>query len=375
MLDTIGIKICDTTLRDGEQMPGVVFSPKQKIELAQKISGFGADIIELMPCISKSEAQVTKAIANLGLKAEITASTMLKKQHIDLAVSCNVDSVTLFAPVSDLHLEAKLKITREENTRNALEAIDYAKSHGLKINFAGEDSTRADMGYLSEFINTISPYIEYFLVCDTVGCHTPERSYLFFKNICAKTSCTIGLHGHNDFGMATANTISGLAAGAGVFSGTFTGIGERSGNVSIEEVCSALKFLYNMDLGINYSEMTEICRLVEAYSGISVQPHKPIVGTNSFSHESGIHVNGVLKNPNTYEPFDPKLVGQERRIILGKHSGKSSIKYEFGSDVSEGMVAFILDIVKSASEKSENEGRSISVQEALGLDKIKRGAE
>ncbi len=362
-------RICDTTLRDGEQMPGVVFTPEQKIELAQKFSDFGVDVIELMPCVSSLEAETTKTIANAGLDAEITASTMIKKEHIDLAASCNVDSVTLFTPVSDLHLKAKL-MSREENIQKSLDAIDYAKNYGLKVNFAGEDSTRADIEYILEFIKKISPYIEYFLACDTVGCHTPERSYSFFRELCANTSCAIGLHGHNDFGMATANTIAGLAAGASIFSGTFTGIGERSGNVSIEEVCSALKFLYFIDLCVNYEKITEICRVVEKYSGISVQPHKPIVGVNSFSHESGVHVNSVLKNPSTYEPFNPRLIGQQRRIILGKHSGKSSIRHEFGSNLSDAWACMILDKIKTISQK---EKRMITAQDILCIKKEQGG--
>lgn len=359
-------QICDTTLRDGEQMPGVVFKPKQKMELAQKISNFGADYIELMPSISASESEVTKLVVDMGLSAEITASTMLRKKDIDLAVSCNVDSITLFSPLSDLHLKTKLGINRKENLQSVFGAIDYARSYGMKIHFAGEDSTRADIDYVISFVNSIAPYIGYFLVCDTVGCHTPEKSYSFFKEICKKTRCSIGLHGHNDFGLATANTIAGLSAGASIFSGTFTGIGERSGNVAIEEVCTALRFLYNIDLGVKYEDVTQICRLVEKYSGVSTQPHKPIIGTNSFSHESGIHVAGVIKDPRTYEPFDPVHVGQERRLIFGKHSGKKLLRHILGGQLSEDKISDILEKIKSTSE---SEKRAVSLDEVIEIQK------
>lgn len=358
------IRICDTTLRDGEQMPGVVFTPEQKIKLAQKISDFGAHIIELMPSVSFQESKVTKTITSLGLDAEITASTMLRKQHIDLAASCGVDSVTLFTPVSDLHLETRLRKTREENLQASIEAIDYALDCGLKINFAGEDATRADTSYLLEFINTISPSIGYFLVCDTVGLHTPGKSYSFFRKIHKSTKCAIGLHGHNDFGLATANTLVGLEAGASVFSGTFCGIGERAGNVPIEEVVSALRFLYDKKLEVKYEALTDICRLVESFAEIPIQSHKPITGINAFSHESGIHVNGILKDPKTYEPFDPNLVGQERSIIFGKHSGKSYIRQKLG--VSDAEAGKILEKVKAISQK---EKRPLSLTDIRNIQK------
>lgn len=357
-------RICDSTLRDGEQMSGAVFKPEQKIELAGKISDFGVDVIDIMPAVSALEAGTTKKIAELGLKSEITATTMLRKKDIDLAVSCEVDSVTFFAPMSDLHLKYKLGMSREECLEKSLRAIDYARTYGLKINFAGEDSTRADFEYLIYFINQISPYIQYFFICDTVGNLTPETAYTFFSKTNKLVNCMTGLHEHNDFGLATANTIAGLAAGCSLFSGTFCGIGERAGNAAIEEVCAALKFLYGIDLEVKYEEMTDICRMVEKYSGIHIQHHKPIIGKNAFSHESGIHVDGVLKNPLTYEPFDPKYIGQKREIVFGKHSGRSGIKGELGPGLSDAEADVILNKIKSISQE---EKRALSRQEIANL--------
>ncbi|MBU0530057.1 MAG: homoaconitate hydratase [Nanoarchaeota archaeon] len=356
----MAISICDTTLRDGEQMPGVVFKPHQKIELAEKISDFGVNVIELMPSVSSSEEQVTRDIAKMNLKAEITASTMMRKKDIELAISCDVGSITLFTPVSDIHIHS-IHVTREENLSKALEHIDFAKSHGLKIHFAGVDSTRADINYLIHFINSLSKYIDYFMVCDTVGCMTPVKTYILFKQLCDETTVPIALHAHNDFGMATANTLAGLEARANVFSGTFTGIGERAGNAPLEEVVTSLKFLYGIELEVNYSCLCEICNLVEKYSGVEMQAHKPLVGRNAFSHESGIHVNGVLKNPITFEPFDPRLIGQERRIILGKHSGKTNIKYT-NPMLSDSEANNMLGKIK---EISQEEKRSVSIEEIL----------
>jgi len=320
-------KIWDTTLRDGEQMPGVVFSPEEKIELATKFSDFGVDVIELMPAVSESEKRLAKQLASQGLGAEITASTMLRKEHVEIVLDCGIESITLFTPLSDIHLKYKLGISREENLERALEMVDFAGDHGLRVVFAGEDSTRADIEYLVNFINELSKHIEYFIPCDTLGCLTPSRTSRFFNLLNERCDFPLGSHVHNDFGMATANTLAGLMAGAEIFSGTFGGIGERAGNASIEEVCTALKFLHDVDLDVRYDMLTEICRLVEQYSGIVLQHHKPIVGRNAFSHESGIHVDGILKNPATYENFDPGFVGQERRLLFGKHTGRGIIKH------------------------------------------------
>ena len=303
-------------------MPQVVFNSKEKTELAVKSSEFGTDILEVMPVVSNSERILTKELSNMGLDSEITASTMLKKEHIEIALDCGVQSVTLFTPLSDLHLKYKLEIDREENLSRALEMVDFAREHGLKVNFAGEDATRADINYVIDFINSMSGKIGYFIPCDTLGCLTPTATYSLIREIRENCNTPLCLHVHNDFGLATANTLAGLSAGAEIFSGTFCGIGERAGNAPLEEVCMALRFLDGIVLDVDYSMLTEICRLVELYSGMRLQSHKPVVGENAFTHESGIHADGVLKHPGTYENFDPGFIGGSRRFLFGKHTGR-----------------------------------------------------
>jgi len=359
-----GYGICDTTLRDGEQMPGVIFSFDEKVELATKSSYFGANIIELMPAVSESERRLAKKLAGMGLGAKLTASTMLKKEHIELALDCDIDSITLFTPLSDIHLKYKLGISREENLKKALDMADYSKEHGLKVAFAGEDSTRADVEYVADFINELSGYIEYFIPCDTLGCLTPFDTYSFIKELKERCNTPLCLHVHNDFGMATANTLAGLKAGATMFSGTFGGIGERAGNAPIEEVCTALKFLNSVDLDVRYGMLTEMCRLVERYSRAKLQNHKPVVGRNAFSHESGIHADGVLKNPRTYENFDPGFVGQERMFFFGKHSGRSVIEY---IKKKYGIRRETNKILEDLKTLSENIHRSLTEPEIVDL--------
>jgi isopropylmalate/homocitrate/citramalate synthase len=350
--------IYDTTLRDGEQMPGVVFSRGEKIELAKKFDDFGVDIIGLMPAVSEGERKVAEDLVDYGLRDKLIAATMMRKDHIDLAYDLGMKNIILFSSVSDIHLKKKLNISREENLNKAVRYINYAKEKGGRVFFAGEDSSRADFSYLVNFMNTLD--VGYFLVCDTLGVLTPFQTYNWIKNLKKETDCKIGLHVHNDFGCATANSLAGMEAGADLVSGTFTGIGERAGNACLEEILVSLKCQYDVDLGVRYDLLGEICDLVQEYSGIELQKHKAIVGKNAFSHESGIHVDGVLKYSKNYEVIDPEFVGREREIIFGKHLGMAGLRYLFEGKFSEEKCREILFGIKELSQKekrifSENE--------------------
>lgn len=354
------MKILDTTLRDGEQMPGVVFSKKQKIDLAKRILDFGVDFIDLMPAVSRTEREVAEYLVNNGLREKVLASTKMDEESINVIKKIGLKGIFLITPLSDIHLEKKLGTTRQKNSEKALRHAEYAREQGLIANLAGEDSTRADFGYLINFINSLEDKIDYFFPCDTLGILTPGQTYDFIKKLKQETACKIGLHIHNDFGQATANTLAGIEAGADLFSGTFTGIGERAGNAPIEEVVVALRFQYNKTLPLNYESLGELCDLVEKYSGVKLQRHKPISGNNVFSHESGIHVDGILKSPDNYENFDPKIIGRERRILFGKHSGTSGLRYLFGNKFDDEQYAEMLQIIKS---KSESEKTAFSEKE------------
>lgn len=358
------IKILDSTLRDGEQMPGVVFTKSQKISLAEKILDFGIDLIDIMPAVSRLETELTELLVEKGYSNNIVATTLLRKEHIDLASYCGVKNIALFTSVSDIHLDKKLFISREENLKRSLKFVDYSNDKGLKVYFAGEDSTRADINYLIHFINSMHDNIEYFFPCDTLGILTPRKTYNFIKRLKKETDCKIGLHVHNDFGCAVANTLSGIEAGAELFSGTFNGIGERAGNASIEELVTALKCQYKLRLPLNYRLLGGICRLVEKYSEVKLQSHKPISGENAFSHESGVHVDGIIKHSGNYENFEPGSIGRKRKILFGKHSGTCSLRYVFGERFSEKRYNEILDEIKY---KSQKEKRSFSLKEVIAM--------
>jgi len=321
--------IFDTTLRDGEQMPSVIFNAEEKIELARKSSEFGVSFIDIMPVVSESEKYVAKRLMKEKLNAEISALTRLKKCDIDTALECDISRVLLFTSLSDIQREYKLKISREENLERSLEMIDYALDHGLIVDFGGEDTSRLyleDPKYLAFFVNEIKDKIDYFFPADTISCLFPHETYEFVKYIKENCGCPVALHSHNDLGLATANTIEGIRGGADVFSGTFTGVGERAGNVPIEEVCVALK-AKGINLDVKYEMLTEICDLVKKYSGVQIQKHKPVIGENAFSHESGIHMDAITKNPKTYEIIDPKSIGKKRKLLFGKYSGKNGLKH------------------------------------------------
>jgi len=357
------IRIHDTTLRDGEQMPGVVFSAGQKMELASRFIGFGADYVELMPEVSAAERSVAKALCKAGFAPKITASTRMRKESVDLALECGLECVTLFTPLSDVQL-GTVGLGRDENLAKSLDMVDYALGHGLRVGFAGADATRADKGYVIRFMNAMPKRIEYFMACDTLGCMTPITAYLFFSEVCSRTGVPVCVHGHNDFGLATANTLMGLAAGAEMFSGTFTGIGERAGNAAIEEVVSSLRFLFGVDIPVRYESLTGICDAVERYSGAKLQEHKPIVGRNAFRHESGIHVDGLLKDRRSYEPFDPALVGQKTSFSIGKHSGSGILRHMLGKGIPDEDLRLLLSRIKGQSQMA---GRSLSMNDVAGI--------
>jgi len=294
--------------------------------IAQKIDSLGVDIIEAGSAItSDGERASIKEIAKAGLNAEICSYCRIKHEDIDAALSCDVASIHLVVPVSDLHIQQKLKKDRNSVRELAVEMTEYAKSHGLKVELSGEDASRADLEYLKSVYNAgIDAGADRLCFCDTVGILLPENTYEIFSDL-SQLRAPISIHCHNDFGMATANTVSALRAGASEAHVTINGIGERAGNTSLEEVVMVLYSLYKHKTKIDIKSLYTTSRLVSRLTGIPVAPNKSIVGGNAFTHEAGIHVHGLLANTATYEPITPELVGRERKIVLGKHAGRSSV--------------------------------------------------
>ncbi|ADC68954.1 isopropylmalate/citramalate/homocitrate synthase [Methanocaldococcus sp. FS406-22] len=362
------VRIFDTTLRDGEQTPGVSLTPNDKLEIARKLDELGVDVIEAGSAItSKGEREGIKLITKEGLNAEICSFVRALPIDIDAALECDVDSVHLVVPTSPIHMKYKLRKTADEVLETALKAVEYAKEHGLIVELSAEDATRSDVNFLIKLFNEGEKVgADRVCVCDTVGVLTPQKSQELFKKITENVNLPVSVHCHNDFGMATANTCSAVLGGAVQCHVTVNGIGERAGNASLEEVATALKILYGYDTKIKMEKLYEVSRIVSRLMKIPVPPNKAIVGDNAFAHEAGIHVDGLIKNTETYEPIKPEMVGNRRRIILGKHSGRKALKYKLdlmGIEVSEDQLNIIYERVKEFGDL----GKYISDADLLAI--------
>ena len=349
------IVIYDTTLRDGEQTPGVCFNKEEKLAIAHKLDELRIPQIEAgFPRVSEREKDTVKSICNEGLDAQIICLARTKKEDIDAALDADVDGIITFMGASDLHLEHKLHFTREQALNTCMKSIEYAKDHGLFVAFSAEDATRADLDFLKRLYKKAEGYgVDRVHVADTVGAATPQGIEYLIKELKKDINVDIAMHCHNDFGLAVINSIAGLLAGASGVSVTANGIGERAGNASLEELTMALKILYGKDLGFKTKHIKELSDLVSKATGLPVPYNKPIVGKNIFRHESGIHVDAVIEDPLTYEPYVPELVGQKRQIVLGKHSGCRAVKAKLDSCGVEVSNEELCEIVKKVKETRE----------------------
>ncbi|MEM0370955.1 MAG: 2-isopropylmalate synthase [Ignisphaera sp.] len=352
------VRLLDTTLRDGEQMPGVDLSAEQKLEIALLLDELGVDSIEAgFPITSQGEFEAVKLIAKNVSRAEVVALARAVKADIDRALDADVDAIHTFIATSDLHMKYKLKMTREQVLEKAVQAVEYAKAHGVVIEFSAEDATRSEPRFLVEvFQAVVNAGASRIDIADTVGVAYPSyiSSLVSYVKSNVRGNYIVSVHCHNDFGMAVANSISAIEAGAEQVHVTIVGVGERAGNAALEEVASASKFLLGCRVGINFEKIRKVVDTVVKYFGISIPPNKAIVGRNAFAHESGIHVHGVLSHPLTYEPIDPAIVGAERLIVIGKHSGRHAVEYvlkQMGIEPREEVVMEVLKMVKELGDK------------------------
>ena len=377
------IRIFDTTLRDGEQTPGVSLSPEKKLNIAKKLDVLGIDAIETgFPVISDGERSAVKMIASENLQSELCGLARTNKRDIDAAVDCGLNYIHTFIATSDIHLEYKLKMTREQALEKAIDAVEYGKSRGLQVEFSAEDATRTDREFLKKVFGEVAKAgADRIDIPDTVGYSTPQYIAEITKDAIDATKIPISVHCHNDFGLAVANAISGIQAGAECAHVTINGIGERAGNASLEELVMALnslQFDQKWETNINKELLYETSRYVSKIIGITVQPNKAIVGENAFGHESGIHTHGVLNNPLTYEPISPEIVGRTRWLQVGKHAGihgMNAMLKEYGIVPNEEQTKKILDKVKNIGDqgKQVTEVELLSLaNEVIGENKLKR---
>ena len=379
----MNVRIFDTTLRDGEQTPGVALSPKQKLSIAQKLDELGVDAIETgFPIVSNGEREGIKLITSANLSAELCGLARTNKKDIDAAIDCGLKYIHTFIATSDIHLEYKLKLSRDEVLAKAIEAVEYGKSHGLQVEFSAEDATRTDRDFLKHvFTEVAKAGADRIDIPDTVGYSTPQYIAEITKDAIDATKLPVSVHCHNDFGLAVANAISGIQAGAQCAHVTINGIGERAGNASLEELVMALQCLQfdqKWETNINTKLLYDTSRYVSKLVGVQVQQNKAIVGENAFGHESGIHTHGVLSNPLTYEPISPELVGRKRWLQVGKHAGVHGILamlQEYGIKPNKEQTNMILEKVKAIGDqgKQVTDVELLSIaSEILGEQGIKR---
>ncbi|MHB8605494.1 MAG: LeuA family protein [Thermoplasmatota archaeon] len=327
----------DETLRDGEQTPGVYYTLDEKVKLAKALDGLGVDILNCgIPAISEGETAAVKAIAKENLEhASVLGACRTLRSDIDACLKADVDEISPFIAISDVHLKYKLKKTREEAIAMAVDSVRYGKEHGLKVTIVTEDTVRADLGVVERLYNEcIEAGADRALFCDTVGVMTPAATRWWFREIKRRVSdrTEFGFHNHNDYGLGTANALAAIEEGIPVINCTLNGIGERAGNVAFEEVVMALEDLYGVKTSIRLDRLMEVSRLVESATGIPVGITKPVVGYNAFTHESGIHTDGVIKNAATYEPIQAETLGRERRFVFGKHTGTTAVAHRLESN-------------------------------------------
>jgi homocitrate synthase NifV len=321
------IKIDDTTLRDGEQTAGVVFANDEKIHIAKMLDKVGVHQIEAgIPAMGGDEKAAIKAISSLNLNCSILGWNRAVISDIDDSVECGVDAVAISISASDIHIEHKLRKSREWVLDSVKTSVEHAKKFNLYVSVNAEDASRADMEFLLQFARTARDLgADRMRYCDTLGILDPFETFMRVKTIIDIVGIDVEMHTHNDFGMAIANAIAGVKAGATYINTTINGLGERAGNAAFEEFVMALKYLENVDLGIDTRLFRGLSEYVAIASDRFIPTWKPIVGANLFVYESEIRASTTLKDPNTFELFGPEDVGLERKLIVGKSSGVQTL--------------------------------------------------
>ena len=322
------VKILDSTLREGEQSVGISFTKRQRLQIAWMLDYFGVDYIEISPVISESHRESLKEMQKAGFAARIVSHGRALTEDIDIGRACDVEWVAMYHSVSDIHLRSKLHISREAALERSIRAVEYAKSHGLKLRFTVEDASRANPEYLSHFVSEISAAgADRIGIPDTVGIMLPRGMSRLVELAKRATERPIDVHCHNDLGLAVANSLSGAEAGADQIHVTIDGLGERVGIASLAEVTMALRLLYGSERNFRFEMLSELSSLIADYANSAIPQNRPLVGSNAYTHKAGTHLAAIIQNPEAYELIPPRAVGNTRRMVFGELSGKNGAAF------------------------------------------------
>jgi homocitrate synthase NifV len=365
---TPGLRVCDTTLRDGEQAAGVAFGFEDKLAIARLLDAVGVHELEVgIPAMGGDEAEQIREIVGLGLRAELLGWCRAVRTDVRAAEKCGLSRVEISIPASTAQIRAKVGSHQGALARLA-DTVGWAVDRGLWVSVGGEDGSRAEPGFLVELAQRAQEWgARRFRFCDTVGILDPFETWERVRPLVAALEIPVEMHTHDDLGLATANALAGARAGATCVDVTVNGIGERAGNAALEEVVLAVLLRDGVHLGLDTTRLTELSGLVARSARAPLPPWKAVVGANAFAHEAGIHVDGVLRDPSLYEPFDPDTVGGQRRVTVGKHSGRAAVRHLLalhGLAIDDASAEGVLERVRALSTRLR---RGLTEEELVSL--------